>query len=71
MLQGQLVNLNVENESCLVSSQLLLQELEDNQSYYETGDRLNSVLIILTQMSESTNVSSDFRKRWEPGARLL
>ncbi|XP_063689549.1 uncharacterized protein LOC134822422 isoform X2 [Bolinopsis microptera] len=68
VLQGQLVNLTLnvdtaKNELCLVSSQLLLQELENNQIYYEHDDRLNAALIILTQMSSSMNVSSDFRKR--------
>ena len=66
VLQGGLIvnlTLNVENERCLVYSQLLLQELKDNQLHYGHEDRLGATMFILTQMSSSMNVSSNLWKR--------
>ena len=67
VLQGGLVNLtlNVENERCLLYSQLLLQELKNNQSHYGNDDRLNATMFILTQMRSSMNVSFNLRNRWD------
>ncbi|XP_063688913.1 uncharacterized protein LOC134822014 [Bolinopsis microptera] len=66
VLEGELVVVNwtlKQHTRCLVYSQLLLQQFKDNQSYFEHDDRLHGVMIILTQMSSSTNVSIELRKK--------
>ena len=65
VLEGQLLDLKLDDERCLVSSQLMLQELEEKQSDFTHADRLDAALIILSKMSRSQNVSSTFRSRYE------